>query len=59
MDTREILQTFFEAENRRDWDLYRKFIGGDVCWNLYSKGQIKTIIGDVDQCINLLRQERA
>ena len=44
MNTKELLLAFFEAENKRDWATYRKFLSPDVLWVLHSK-QIKTIKG--------------
>lgn len=45
MDTKALLLTFFDAENRRDWDLYRKFIDRNIIWTLISNGKEKVIIG--------------
>ena len=37
MNTRDILLAFFEAENKRDWAAYRKFLSPDVVWTLHSR----------------------
>lgn len=37
MDTVDILRAFFEAENKRDWEKYRRFLSPDVVWVLHSK----------------------
>jgi len=44
MANKDSLLSFFEAENKRDWSAYRKFLSPDVVWLLYSK-QTKTIEG--------------
>lgn len=44
MNTKDLLLAFFEAENKRDWVTYRKFLSLDVVWVLHSK-QTKTIRG--------------
>ena len=44
MNTKDLLLAFFEAENKRDWVTYRKFLSPDVVWVLHSK-QTKTIRG--------------
>ena len=44
MNTKELLLAFFEAENRRDWAAYRRYLASDVVWVLHSN-QIKTISG--------------
>lgn len=44
MANKDKLISFFEAENKRDWSTYRKFLSQDVAWTLHSK-QTKTIRG--------------
>ena len=44
MNTKDLLLAFFEAENKRDWITYRKFLSLDIVWVLHSK-QTKTIRG--------------
>ena len=44
-DNQAILARFFEAENNRDWDLYRGFLSDNVVWELHSGQQTKTISG--------------
>ena len=44
MTNKDCLLAFFEAENKRDWSTYRKFLSLDVVWVLYSR-QTKTIEG--------------
>jgi ketosteroid isomerase-like protein len=44
MNTKDILLAFFEAENKRDWVTYRKYLSPDVVWVLHSR-QTKTIEG--------------
>ena len=44
MNTKDLLLTFFEAENKRDWITYRKFLSPGVVWVLHSK-QTKTMKG--------------
>jgi len=31
MDNRDILYTFFKAENERNWELYKQFLHPEVC----------------------------
>lgn len=47
MNTKDLLLAFFEAENKRDWATYRKFLSADVVWVLHSK-QTKAIRGADD-----------
>lgn len=35
MSCREALTAFFQAENRRDWEVYRTFLHEDVVWILH------------------------
>ncbi len=44
-DNQANLMKFFEAENNRDWVLYRDFLSDDVIWELHSGGQAKVISG--------------
>ncbi|HWS30137.1 MAG TPA: nuclear transport factor 2 family protein [Clostridia bacterium] len=44
MVNKNSLLSFFEAENKRDWLTYRKFLSPDVTWVLYAK-QMKIIEG--------------
>ncbi|MCE5234748.1 MAG: nuclear transport factor 2 family protein [Clostridiaceae bacterium] len=44
MANKDSLLSFFEAENRRDWSTYRKFLSPDVIWVLYSR-ESKTTVG--------------
>lgn len=44
MTNKNSLLSFFEAENKRDWPTYRKFLSADVVWVLHA-GQTKTIEG--------------
>lgn len=44
MDNRDILYTFFKAENERNWELYKQFLHPEVCWELFSKEK-KKIVG--------------
>lgn len=44
MANKDRLLSFFEAENKRDWPTYRKFLSPDVAWTLHSK-QTRTIRG--------------
>ena len=38
METQQILQNFFEAENSRDWTAYKKFLHPEVVWQLFNNG---------------------
>ena len=44
MANADLLLAFFEAENKRDWPTYRKYLSPKVIWVLHS-GQTKTIWG--------------
>ena len=44
MNTKQRLLDFFEAENKRDWISYRKYLAKDVLWTLHSDNE-KTICG--------------
>ena len=44
MDNKEKLSAFFEAENKRDWETYRRFLHPDVTWTLFS-GTRRTVRG--------------
>ena len=37
MDNRDIVYTFFNAENERNWELYEQFLHSEVFWKLFSK----------------------
>lgn len=37
MTNREILEAFFKAENKRDWEVYRQFLHTDIVWILFNK----------------------
>ena len=54
MDTKGLLSAFFEAENKRDWVTYRKFLSRDVVWELHSQ-QVKTIRG-IDDYLAAIRE---
>jgi len=44
MNNKDRLAAFFEAENRRDWLSYRRFLSPDVVWVLHGDRE-KTIRG--------------
>ena len=44
MDNKEKLINFFDAENKRDWITYRKFLSEDILWELHST-QVEIING--------------
>ncbi len=54
MDSKDILLAFFEAENKRDWATYQKFLSPDVVWVLQSK-QTKIIRG-IDNYLNAIME---
>lgn len=47
MRTTDLLLSFFEAENRRDWVSYRAFLAPDVVWELHTE-QVKITRGRED-----------
>lgn len=53
MDNQNILTSFFEAENKRDWEAYRKFLHPNVKWILHSK-EVKTIEG-IEEYLNTMK----
>ena len=53
-DTKEMLLRFFEAENRRDWAEYRKYLAPDVVWELFS-GQVTTVRG-IDRYVAAIKK---
>ncbi len=44
MKTKEILEAFFEAENKRDWESYQRFLHAEIVWELFGKKE-RTICG--------------
>ncbi len=52
MDTKSRLMDFFEAENKRDWATYRKFLAADVVWTLHAN-HVKTVCG-IDEYISTI-----
>ena len=52
MDTAELLSAFFEAENNRDWTVYRSFLSPDVVWELH--GEETRIIRGVDEYLSVM-----
>ena len=63
MDTAELLSAFFEAENNRDWTVYRSFLSPDVVWELH--GEETTFVcealypsGDGRRVVSVLRNHR-
>lgn len=44
MKTKEILEAFFEAENKRDWKSYRRFLHAEIVWELFDEEK-RTICG--------------
>ncbi len=54
MSAKELLLAFFEAENKRDWAAYRKYLAPDVVWILHSK-QVKTISGIDDYLAAIIK----
>ena len=57
MNTKDILLDFFEAENKRDWSTYRKFLSSDIVWELHSN-QVKTIRGIDDYLTTIMEAYR-
>jgi ketosteroid isomerase-like protein len=53
-DTKDMLLRFFEAENRRDWAEYGKYLAPDVVWELFS-GQETTVRG-IDRYIAAIKK---
>lgn len=53
MDTVAVSESFFKAENSRDWESYRKFLHTDVTWSLYSKDN--SIIQGIDDYMNKIK----
>ena len=45
MNNQGILQLFFEAENRRDWENYKVFLHPNVEWTLFNDKENQTISG--------------
>lgn len=37
MDNKEKLSAFFGAENKRDWETYKRFLHPDVAWTLFAE----------------------
>lgn len=52
MDNKEKLINFFDAENKRDWITYRKFLSKDILWELHST-QVEMING-IDNYLNTM-----
>lgn len=44
MVTKDILESFFEAENKRDWAIYKQFLHTEIIWQLFDK-KVRTISG--------------
>lgn len=44
MTARETLETFFKAENERDWETYRQSLHEEIVWKLFGKEE-KIICG--------------
>lgn len=57
MDTMNILLAFFEAENKRDWSTYRKFLSPDIVWELHSN-EVKIIMGIDDYLTTMMEAYR-
>lgn len=57
MDTRNMLLAFFEAENKRDWSAYRKFLSPDIVWELHSN-QVKIVKGIDDYLAAMMEAYR-
>lgn len=53
MENKDRLTAFFEAENRRDWIAYRRFLSPDVVWVLRGDG-LKTVRG-IDDYLAAMR----
>ncbi|AIN93688.1 nuclear transport factor 2 family protein [Treponema putidum] len=53
MDTKDILQKFFEAENSRDWETYQKFLHDEVVWQLFNS-ETKNIEG-IDEYMKVIK----
>lgn len=47
MNNKTLLLAFFDAENKRDWPIYRKFLSPNIVWMLHSR-QTRTISGIED-----------
>ena len=47
MDEKQKLLTFFEAENKRDWDLYATFLHPEIIWELHTDEK-SVISGEVE-----------
>lgn len=45
MSVRSIILAFFDAENRRDWVAYEKFLASDVEWVSYESPKRKVVQG--------------
>lgn len=46
MGNKDILQTFFDAENVRDWELCRSLLSPEVVWTLYgTETEVVTVRG--------------
>ena len=45
MNSRDLMDDFFRAENARDWEAYAQFLADDVEWVVISPGRTKTITG--------------
>lgn len=50
---REVVTTFLEAENRRDWKLYRSLLADDVEWTLMRPSP--QIVSGVDDYMSTIR----
>lgn len=37
MTAKKALETFFKAENKRDWETYRQFLHKEIVWHLFDK----------------------
>ena len=53
MDNKEKLINFFDAENKRDWITYRKFLSKDIIWELHST-QVEIINGINDYMTTMI-----
>lgn len=54
MRPEDVLASFFEAENKRDWITYRQFLHPEVTWQLIDK-ETKHIIG-IEEYIRIMKK---
>lgn len=53
MTNEDALARFFEAENRRDWDLYAQFLHPEVVWELH--GEKVRVIRGIEEYIKVIK----